>query len=162
MPKILNQTDTFSVHSLPTADASLSAATPASSGGKIAFVLLWLFTFAVFGRPEDIIGSLTILHLPMVLGITSAVLLVGALLTGTVRFRMPRELVIVLLLTGWFILGVPFAYWRGGSVQVLTDLWFKTVISFLLLTQLMTSVARIRQILWAILFSELLATSASI
>lgn len=162
MTSTLDHADTLAMHTAPTAETDLSTSASANSGGKAAFVVLWLFTFAVFGRPEDIVGSLGILHLPMVLGITSTVLLMGALLTGTVRFRMPRELAIVLLLTCWFILGVPFAYWRGGSLQVLTDLWFKTVLSFFLLTQTMTSVERIRKIIWVIILSELISTLASI
>ncbi len=162
MPTMLNQTSTLAA---PTAFGTERTqwATPSSNvGGKAAFAVLWLFTFAVFGRPEDIVASLGILHLPLVLGISSAVLLLVALFTGTVQFRMPRELAIVIFLTCWFILGVPFAYWRGGSFQVLTDLWFKTLLSFFLLTQTMISIERIRKIIWAIILSELISTLASI
>lgn len=159
---MLNHTSTLAAPSALGAERVQSTTVSVNAGGKAAFVVLWLFTFAVFGRPEDIVASLGILHLPMVLGILSAVLLVIALFTGTVQFRMPRELAIVLFLTCWFILGVPFAYWRGGSFQVLTDLWFKTVLSFFLLTQTMISIERIRKIIWAIILSELLSTLASI
>lgn len=159
---MLNHTTTFAAPTTMDAEKFVTPAATKNAGGKAAFVVLWLFTFAVFGRPEDIVSSLGILHLPMVLGILSAVLLVVALITGTVQFRMPRELGIVLFLTCWFILGVPFAYWRGGSLLVLTDLWFKTLLSFFLLSQTMFSLGRIRKIIWAIILSELMSTLASI
>lgn len=162
MNRVLQSSEVFAGRSSLAVEKTLPAAVPMSQGGKLAFVFLWLFTFAVFGRPEDIVSSIGILHLPMVLGISAAVLLCCALLAGTVRFRMPGELATVLLLTCWFILGVPFAYWHGGSAQVLMDIWFKTLLSFFLLTQTMTSVERIKKIIWAILLSELLSTAASI
>jgi O-antigen ligase len=134
----------------------------ANEGGKAVFWVLWLFTLAVFGRPEDIFSIVGALHLPLVLGISAALLLIFGLLTGSVRFQKPRELSIVLFLTCWFIFGVPFAYWRGGSIQLLTDVWFKTLLSFFLLTQTLTSADRIKKILWAIILSELISTVASI
>lgn len=161
MMKTLQQSEFLAARPSLAAEKAVPVEAPLSEGGRLAFIFLWLFTFAVFGRPEDIVGSLNVLHLPLVLGISAAVLLAGALLTGAVRFRMPVELTTVLLLTCWFILGVPFAYWHGGSAQVLMDIWFKTLLSFLL-TQTMTSIDRIKKIIWAILLSELLSTSASI
>lgn len=68
----------------------------------------------------------------------------------------------MLLLTCWFIAGVPFAYWRGGSFQVLTEVWFKTLIVFFLLTQTLVSLERIRKILWAIILSELFVCAYSV
>ncbi len=162
MTKTLQQNEFVGTRTGLAVERAMPVAAPISDGGHLAFVFLWLFTFAVFGRPEDIVSSIGALHLPMVLGISATVLLFGALLTGTVRFRMPVELATVLLMTCWFILGVPFAYWHGGSAQVLMDVWFKTLLGYFLLTQAMTSVDRIKKIIWAILLSELLSTSVSI
>ena len=162
MVKALQQSVLLTTRPGLAVEKALPIAVSTSKGGNLAFFFLWLFTFAVFGRPEDIVSSINILHLPMVLGISAAALLVGALVSGTLRFRMPLELATALLMTCWFILGVPFAYWHGGSAQVLMDIWFKTLLGFFLLTQTMTSVDRIKKIIWAILLSELLSTSASI
>src|SRR5579864_1032763 len=95
-------------------------------GTALAFAFVLLFTFAAFGRPEDIVSVLGSLHLTFIFGACAGLAYVRAHLMGRARIRWTRELKLVLALTAWFILGVPFAYWRGGSVHVLTDVWFKT------------------------------------
>src|SRR2546422_11577640 len=86
----------------------------------------------------------------------------GALLWGHARLLWTRELTIVLLLTAWYIAGVPFALWRRGSFQTLTDVWLKTLLIFFLLTQALVTLERIRKLLWAIILSELAVASLSI
>src|SRR5215831_9501307 len=68
----------------------------------------------------------------------------------------------VLLLTAWYALGLPFALWRGGSLEVLTQVWSKTLLIFLLLTQTLVTAKRIQVLLWAIILSELVVTGFSI
>ena len=129
---------------------------------KLTFFFLWLFTVAVFARPEDIFPSLAPLHLTFVFGVCAGVTYLGALLWGHARLLWTRELTIVLLLTAWYIAGVPFALWRHGSFQTLTDVWLKTLLIFFLLTQALVTLDRIRKLLWAIILSELVVASLSI
>ncbi len=131
-------------------------------GAKLTFFFLWLFTVAVFARPEDIFPSLAPLHLTFVFGVCAGVTYLGALLWGHARLLWTRELTIVLLLTAWYIAGVPFALWRHGSFQTLTDVWLKTLLIFFLLTQALVTLDRIRKLLWAIILSELVVASLSI
>src|SRR5437899_939318 len=131
-------------------------------GAKLTFFFLWLFTVAVFARPEDIFPSLAPLHLTFVFGVCAGLTYLGALLWGHARLLWTRELTIVLLLTAWYIAGVPFALWRRGSLQGLIDVWSKTLLIFLLLTQALVTFDRIRKLLWAIILSELVVTSLSI
>ena len=131
-------------------------------GDKWTFLFIWLFTVAVFARPEDIFPFLAPLHLTFVSGACAGLTYVTALLSGRTNLRWTRELKIVLLLTGWYIAGVPFALWRGGSFQTLTDVWLKTFLIFFLLTQVLVTVERIQKLLWAIILSELVVTSISI
>lgn len=138
------------------------SAVPSGQNAKTAFAFLCLFTFWSFGRPEDIFPALASLHLTFVLGACAGAVFLGALAFGRTRVRWSRELTLVLLLSGWFILGLPFAFWRGGSYEMLMGTWVKTVIAFFLLTQTLTSIGRIRKIIWTIVISELVATSASI
>jgi O-antigen ligase len=66
------------------------------------------------------------------------------------------------LLTAWYALGLPFALWRGGSFQVLIQVWSKTLLIFVLLTQTLVTIKRIHLLLWAIILSELVVTAFSI
>jgi O-antigen ligase len=127
-----------------------------------AFVFLWLFTVAIYARPEDIFPAIAPLHLTFVLGLCSGLMYVGALLSGRVRFLWSREVRIVFLLTAWYALGLPFALWRGGSLEVFIQVWSKTLLIFVLLTQTLVTVKRIQLLLWAIILSELVVTSFSI
>src|SRR5258708_6182733 len=97
-----------------------------------------------------------------VFGACAGLTYLAALLSGRVDLLWTRELKIVLLLTGWYIAGVPFALWRGGSFETLTHVWLKTFLIFFLLTQVLVTVERVRKLLWAIILSELVVTSFSI
>jgi O-antigen ligase len=125
-------------------------------------VFLLLFTVAIYARPEDIFPFLAPLHSTFILGLSSGLTYIGALLSGNARLRWSRELWIVLLLTAWYAAGVPFSLWRSGSLEVFTQVWLKTVLIFFLLTQTLITVQRIHGLLWAIILSELVVTSYSI
>jgi O-antigen ligase len=125
------------------------------------YVFLWLFTIAVYGRPEDIFPILAPLHLTFVFGFCAGVAYLIVRLAG-VRVIWTNELRIVLLLSAWYVLGLPFALWRGGSFQVLVQVWLKTLLIFFLLTQTLPTLARIRGLLWAIILSELVVTGFSV
>jgi O-antigen ligase len=130
--------------------------------GTLFFVFLWLFTFVVFARPEDMFPALEPLHLTLVFGTCALLVWLGALVFGHMRPSWTSELQIVLLLTGWYIAGLPFSFWKSGSLQVLTDVWLKTVLMFFLLTQSLVTMKRIRKLLWAIFLSELLVMAFTI
>ena len=138
----------------------LETQTAPNPGGKWAFVFLWLFTMADFGRPEDIFRIP--FHFQLIFGTAAALAYLAALISGRVRLLWSRELILVLLLTVWFTLGVPFAYWRTESFEMLLHVWFKTVLGFFLLSQTLTTVDRVRKLLWAIILSELIVTCVSI
>ncbi|PYT56238.1 MAG: hypothetical protein DMG43_00590, partial [Acidobacteria bacterium] len=129
---------------------------------ELSFFFVWLFTVAIYARPEDIFPSLGQLHLTLAFGLCASLAYLGALLTGQVHLVWTRELRIVLLLTGWFVAGVPFAFWRGGSFQIVTQEWSKTLLIFFLLSQTLTTIGRFRKVVWTIILSELIVTGISI
>src|SRR6266404_230831 len=135
---------------------------PIEEGGKYIFAFFWLFTLAVFGRPEDIFPALAVFHFPLVFATCGLMAYLFALCLGRARFVWSTELVVILILTFWFTLGIPFAFWRSGSLEVLTEQWCRTVIGFFLLTQTLTSIGRVRKLVWAIVLSEMVATVASL
>lgn len=145
---------------------SISAASEKDSAKpkrlRISFALFLAFTFAGFARPEDLWPSVGYLHLTMVLGVSAVLALTAAFATRRAQFRWSSELALVLLLTLWFIAGVPFAVWRGGSFNRLTQTWVRTVLFFVLATQTLTTVRRVEKLIWVILLSELFASGASL
>jgi O-antigen ligase len=147
--------------------AALSTTKPAMTAAsdratRASFVFLWLFTVAVYARPEDIFPGLAPFHLTLLMGLCGVLAYVAPVLSGRVRFQWSREIGIVLLLTAWYAVGIPFSLWRGGSLEVLVQVWLKTLLIFLLLTQTLITVKRIHLLLWAIILSELVVTSFSI
>jgi O-antigen ligase len=127
-----------------------------------AFVFIWLFTFMIYARPEDMFPAIAPLHLTLVFGTCASLMSAGAIVFRGVRVPWTSETKLIALLTFWFACGVPFAFWRSGSLHVLMTVWFKTVLAFTVLTLTLLTLERIRLLLWAIILSELLATSFSI
>jgi O-antigen ligase len=144
------------------AAASIPHSVPAQDGSKFAFGLVLILTFVVFARPEDILPAFGALHLTLVMCICAPLACVVALAIGSAPLQRPRELAIVLLLTIWFCIGAIFSYWHRGSFDLLTQIWLRTLVFYLVLTQTLTSVGRIRKIVWVFLISELIATTASL
>lgn len=145
---------------LPDSARMLEDSAACSPAGKWAFVLLWLFIFVDLVRPEDIFHIS--LHLQLAFGVAAAMAFMYMLATRRVRLLRTPELTWLFLLTLWFTLSVPFAYWRSESFQLLTQVWYKTFLIFLLLSQVLTTVSRIRNILWAIVLGELIVTAISV
>ena len=150
------------VNSRFAAESPRRTTTVQDNRASLAFGMLWIFTFALFARPEDLLPALGALHVMLVCATCASVAYVGALVLGHTRVRWSTELSMVLCLTAWFALGVPFAFWRGGSFTVLSQTWLRTVLIFFLLTQTLVTVSRIRKIIWAVLLSELIVSCASI
>lgn len=131
-------------------------------GAKLSFLFICLFIVAIYARPEDVFPSIGSLHLTFLLGVCAGASFLWALLLGDVSLSWSVELRLILLLTAWFAVGMPFAYWRGGSFMVFTQVWLKTVLIFFLLTQTLVTLKRIRCVLWSIILSELAVTVYSL
>jgi O-antigen ligase len=129
---------------------------------RITFALFLAFTFVCFARPEDVWPFIGSLRLTMVFSGSAGVALLAALFTRKAQFRWSAELALVLLLTLWFVAGVPFAFYHGGSLHLLTETWVRTLLCFVLATQALTTVRRVEKAIWVILLSELFASGASL
>jgi len=162
MSKTLSASNGFLQNVPAPASPSIPLSVPTQEGPKFAFGLAVLLTFLIFARPEDIVPAFGALHLTLVMSISAPLVCIIAIVTGRARLQRSRELILVLLLTAWFTLGVPFAYWHSGSLEFLTQVWLRTLIFYLVLSQTLTSVGRIRKIVWVFIISELIATTASL
>jgi O-antigen ligase len=129
---------------------------------NLTYVLVWTFVFEAFVRVEDILPVVESLHVVLLLAIAATLAVAVSMASGRMRFRWTTELGLVLLLTFWFAAGIPFAFWRSGSLHLLIGDWLRSLIFFFLLTQTLTTVSRVRKIIWAVLLSELVASVVSL
>jgi hypothetical protein len=109
------------------------------------------FTFILLLSPQTIFPALA----PMRPALITAAVAVAAYLAD--RFvhqqpilrRMP-EMAIAAALVGWAVLTIPLSYWPGGTVSLLTDMYFKTIAIFWLLSHVVGSLRRLRQAAWGL------------
>lgn len=116
----------------------------------LAFWCLVFFTFIVFVAPQNAYEALVPLHLAKVSAIL-ALVTYGvqalsrrqSLLPSGPEFRLLGLLVVIAALS------IPFSLWPGGSVDVMTEYFLKSVIICVLMAKLLTSLKRVKQMLWA-------------
>jgi O-antigen ligase len=130
--------------------------------GKIVFFLLLVFTVILLARPQDFIWQMWQVPIAMIVGVPAIALFGISLIKGDLRLLMPTELKLMFALTIWLALGIPFSYWRTGSIQLLSDAWLKALIIFFMLCQTILSLRRVRQLLWVMFLSGFIATGLSL
>src|SRR5579872_6170823 len=80
---------------------------------KIGFYSLLAFVYFFNSGVADF-GHIYFLHLPLIFGLSAGL---SALLAGTLLPPFQTRVgVCYIALTFWFTLGLPFSFWRGGSV----------------------------------------------
>ncbi len=130
----------------PSVDRRLSSE---QSGSSVPFWSLMVFTCILLFSPQQ--------YFPALAPLRPALLAAGAGILAYVLDRMARrlpifewtwELKLVAALVGWATLTVPFSVWPGGSLSVVLDQFAKTVAVFVLLSHVVTTSERLRQVAW--------------
>jgi len=142
---------------IPSAEPKVRA-----SSGALSFFFACAFVAAIYARPEDIFPLIGQFRLTFVLGMCAAATFLWSLYTGEVSIVWGREMTLMSWMTLWFTVSVPFAYWKTGSLAVLTQTWLKTALIVFLLAQTLNTLRRIRLVVWTILLSELAVTAYSL
>jgi len=134
--------------------SSLHVFVPASEREEygFAFWCLVFFTFIVLVAPQAVYGFLQPLHLAKV----SAILALAAYVYQRVSQGEPLlpktpEIRLLGVFTFLVALSIPFSLWPGGSFDLLTDYYAKSVIVFLLTAQLLATLPRFKRMLWFVL-----------
>jgi len=113
---------------------------------SLGYSALMLFTFLYYWRPEDLIPGLAWIPLAKLAGgIALLALIFGA--RPKDRQKLPLELKVLLLLLGYMLLTIPFAYWRGGAFDTVVNKFSKGVIVALLVSLMVTQVHQMRRLL---------------
>jgi putative inorganic carbon (hco3(-)) transporter len=117
----------------------------------IAFWSLIFLMLIMFIAPQAFSPVLESLHLAFV----SAIIAIGAYLASV--FTNGRALTVwgaevksVLWLVVFALLSIPYSKWRGGSYEMLFDVYLKSVAVFFLIANLLNSETRLRIFLWAL------------
>ena len=130
---------------------AIAAAEPKASTSALPFWALMSFTFVLLIGPQWYVAGLASFRLAL---ITAAVGIASCLFEKIKRHEpiigRTREMRIVACLVGWAVLTVPLSYWPGGSVSLLLDLYFKALVVFWLISNVVNTRSRLRQIVWGL------------
>lgn len=122
-----------------------------TSDSAVPFWGLMVFTFVLLVAPQSFLPALA----PFRIALLAAAVAVGSHLLhrfvhGRPLMRLTREMWIAALLVGWAILTVPLSYWPGGSVSFLMELYFKSLVVFWLIANVVNTLPRLRAIFWGL------------
>jgi len=129
---------------------------------SLAFGALVAFTFILLLAPQERFTFLGPLHLAVLTSVLAAAALVYHRMLHRQRvLARGSSAAWALGLGAWSVLTIPFSMWPGGSFQIFTSLYFKSIVIFLLLGAIIDSAARLRRLAWALtLFALPLALTA--
>ena len=118
-------------------------------GNSLAFAGLYLFTFLLYARPNElwpgIFGAFPIIKIVAV--VTALTYGASMLNAGRPITIWPLEVRMLLLMVILAVLFMPFAISPQDSVDTLSDTFFKIVLIFILIINLVTSHKRLHSLL---------------
>src|SRR5687768_7748740 len=128
---------------------SLGSNAPIGVGNSLAFAGLYLFTFLLYARPNELLpgifGTFPIIKIVAV----GTALTYGASMLNAGRpiTIWPLELRMLLLMIMLAVLFMPFAISPQDIMNTFSDTFFKIVLIFVLIINLVTSYERLRSLL---------------
>ena len=126
-------------------------APPPAPASRLSFHAVLAFTGVMLLAPQTMVPGLGALR-PALLAMAVAI---GAYLLDRLVRREPilrptRELWLSVALLWWAVLTMPLSTWVGGSVELLTSLYIKTLIVFWLLGHVVDTPARLKTLVWTL------------
>ena len=116
-----------------------------------AFRALLVFTFILLISPQSLYPPLAKFRIAWLTAAASVgLLLLDRIPRGRPLLAPGRETWAVMALVGWAILTVPFSYWPGGSLAMITDVYSKTLVIFWLLGLTVNTPQRLSRVAWAL------------
>src|SRR2546422_2369411 len=130
------------------------AHTPAEaqvSASAIPFWALTTFTFILLLAPQSYFPALAPFRIAL---LTAAVAVITHVYDRLSRrqpiVHLTREMWITLCLVGWAVLTLPMSLRPGGSLSFLFEVYLKTLVAFWLLSHIVNTLVRLRQVAWAL------------
>lgn len=138
------------------------AAAAEGISNALSFWALMAFTFVLIISPQSFIPQLRPLHIALVsAAVAGGAYLLDRFIQKPAAVRGAREVRIALWLALWALVTVPLSMWPGGSVAFFFSVFFKALIIFWLLSNVVNETWRLRVVAWALsLMAVPLALSA--
>jgi O-antigen ligase len=145
-----------------TGAAAVPAATPPPPR-DLDYCGLIVFTAILFFRPQDQFPALAALHLADV----SALFALGAMVYGRVTRPVPLtrvtpELLGVLALGALMVLTIPVSIWPTGSLRVVTEMYAKVLLIFVLMLNTLASPRRLQAFTWLVVIASTYLASRAV
>jgi probable O-glycosylation ligase (exosortase A-associated) len=140
----------------PTPGGRTTLRTEPRQAAGISFWALMGFTFILLLAPQEqfpVLAPLRIAMMAALLAIASHVFSRFSRGLPVIAFTVPTK--IVLWLVGWALITAPFSYWPGGSVSFLLENFFKTVIVFILLANVIDSRTKLKHLTWGLVLMSI-------
>lgn len=119
---------------------------PQAARRPFVYVALVAFSWLYYYRPEDFIPGLS--HIPMakITGLIGFFALVVGMASGT--NKMPAAVKFLWLLVVQMFFCIPFAIWKGGAFNTVTEKFSKTAVVAMLISMAVVTVNELRKLLW--------------
>jgi putative inorganic carbon (hco3(-)) transporter len=133
-----------------------------SQRSPVAFWALMFFMFSLLIAPQSFVPGLGALHLAAVaVAVAITAHLTTAFNRGQSIFGGHPSMLWAGALACWALLTAPFSYWPGGTVSLLLDLYFKSLVIFWLLSVVLDTQRRLRQfVTWLTVLTIPIGTTA--
>jgi putative inorganic carbon (hco3(-)) transporter len=113
-----------------------------------AYWALLILSALYFGRPEDVIPGLGMIPMAKIAGGLALIGLVMSLMGGKGKREFAPETKYVLALFVWYCITIPFAYWRGGAMNIVMTRLSKGVIVAVLVALVVTELSQLKRLIW--------------
>jgi len=143
----------------PPVQGVFSAPLPSRNGAPaenpfsgLGIFFLSVFLFFLFSRVLDFwLGSL---HLPLIF---SSISLLIALASGAMSGLRLGVMQLLIVFTAWLLICTPFSVWRGGSFDLLKEVWSRSLMAGFIVACLVQSSAHALRIVKVLCFAFLVA-----
>ena len=112
-----------------------------------AFIALLVLIFLYFGRPEDVIRPLAYVPMAKISGGIAFIAFLFVLMQRA-RIQVPAQIKILWFILFWFLIGIPFAIWRGGDLNVLMSRFSKGIVVATLVGMLAQELWQLKRLIW--------------
>ena len=130
------------------------ATAPVATQRNWGYTGLLAFTAVLLLRPQDHLPALEPLHLAEIFALVGiGPMLVHRFSHPKPGFRINAETVALIVFSGVMLATVPFSIWPGGSWDVVVNSFFKIVIVFVLMMNVLNTTERLERLMWLIVAS---------